>query len=52
MALWDVAALQPILEEAGGVLTDWQGNSTIYSDEAVATGKQLLEQVVAITREG
>lgn len=51
MALWDVAALQPILEEAGGTLTDWQGNPTIYSEEAIATSSQLLDQVVAITRD-
>jgi len=25
MALWDAAALPPILEEAGGTFTDWQG---------------------------
>jgi len=50
MALWDAAALQPILEEAGGVLTDWQGNPTIYSGEAVATNGKLLDQVLAITR--
>jgi len=50
MALWDIAALQPILEEAGGTLTDWQGNPTIYSAEAVATGGKLLDEVLAITR--
>jgi len=26
MALWDAAALLPILEEAGGTFTDWRGN--------------------------
>ena len=50
MALWDATALQPILEEAGGTLTDWQGNPTIYSAEAVATNGQLLAEVLAITR--
>ncbi|MEX0675733.1 MAG: histidinol-phosphatase [Pirellulales bacterium] len=50
MALWDAAALQPILIEAGGTLTDWQGNDTIYSGEAIATNGKLLEEVLAITR--
>ena len=48
MALWDVACLQPILEEAGGTLTDWQGNSTIYSAEAIATNGKVLDEVLGI----
>jgi histidinol phosphatase-like enzyme (inositol monophosphatase family) len=50
MALWDIAALQPILSEAGGTLTDWQGSDTIYSGDAIATNGRLLEEVLAITR--
>ncbi|REK15897.1 MAG: histidinol-phosphatase [Planctomycetota bacterium] len=50
MALWDVAALQPILEEAGGSLTNWHGNPTIYSSEAVATNGRVMEEVLAFTR--
>ncbi len=50
MALWDVAALQPVLEEAGGMLCDWQGNASIYSGEAVATNGRVLEEVLAVTR--
>ena len=34
MALWDAAALPPILEEAGGTFTDWQGNPTITPAKA------------------
>ena len=33
---WDVAALKPIIEEAGGVFTDWMGVPTIYGQGAVA----------------
>ena len=29
MALWDAAALPPILEEAGGTFTDWRGNARL-----------------------
>ncbi len=50
MGLWDIAPLQPILEEAGGTLTDWQGNATIYSAEAVATNGKVLDEVLAVTR--
>jgi histidinol-phosphatase len=37
---WDVAALVPIIEEAGGVLTDWRGKRGMGSD-AVATNAAL-----------
>ncbi len=52
MSLWDIAALQPIIEEAGGTLTDWQGRPTIYAGEAIATNGAVLEEVLAITRGG
>jgi histidinol-phosphatase len=48
MGLWDIAPLQPILEEAGGTLTDWQGTPTIYSAEAIATNGRVLEEVLGI----
>jgi histidinol phosphatase-like enzyme (inositol monophosphatase family) len=50
MAVWDAAALKPILEEAGGTFTDFQGRPTIHSNEGVATNGHLLEEVLAITR--
>ena len=49
MNAWDAAALQPILTEAGGTFTDWQGTPTIYSGEGLATNGHVLEQVLAIT---
>ena len=50
MNLWDNAALQPIIEEAGGTFTDWQGTPTIHSPEAVATNGRVLDEVLAVTR--
>jgi histidinol phosphatase-like enzyme (inositol monophosphatase family) len=50
MNVWDTAALQPILEEAGGTFTDWQGNPTIHAGEAIATNSLVLPQVLTITR--
>ena len=32
-AVWDLAPLLPILEEAGGTFTDWQGRRTIHSGQ-------------------
>jgi len=51
MNVWDAAAIQPILEEAGGTFTDWQGERTIYNGEGLATNGLVLEEVLAVTRE-
>lgn len=51
MNVWDAAALLPILEEAGGAFTDWQGRRTIHSGQGIATNAHLLNEVLAITRE-
>lgn len=40
MSPWDVAALIPVIEEAGGVFTDWQGRRGIGPD-AVASNALL-----------
>jgi histidinol phosphatase-like enzyme (inositol monophosphatase family) len=50
VSLWDIAAVQPVVEEAGGTFTDWQGNRTIHAGEAIGTNKAVLEAVLSITR--
>ena len=47
--VWDAAAVQPIIEEAGGTFTDWQGAQTIHAGEAIATNGRVLKEVLAIT---
>jgi len=42
---WDAAALQPIIEEAGGVFTDWSGASTAFGGSAIATNRVLSNAV-------
>ncbi|GHG75743.1 histidinol-phosphatase [Comamonas sp. JC664] len=42
---WDAAALQPIIEEAGGVFTDWTGRRTAFGGNGIATNAALAEQV-------
>jgi histidinol-phosphatase len=51
MNLWDAAALQPILEEAGGTFTNWQGERTIYDGEGIATNGLVLKEVLEITQD-
>jgi histidinol-phosphatase len=48
MNLWDAAPLQPIIEEAGGHFSDWNGNPTVRAGEAVATNDRLNKEVLAI----
>ncbi len=50
VSVWDVAAMQPILEEAGGTLTDWRGEPTFHHGEGIGTNGRVLDEVLAITR--
>jgi histidinol phosphatase-like enzyme (inositol monophosphatase family) len=50
MAVWDAAALLPILEEAGGTFTDWQGRNTIYTGEGIATNGLILSEVLEMVK--
>jgi len=47
---WDAVALIPVIEEAGGTYTDWEGRRTAYSGNGVATNGWVLDEVLAITR--
>jgi len=46
--VWDLAPLLPILEEAGGKFTDWQGRPTIHGGQGIATNGRAFEEVLAI----
>jgi myo-inositol-1(or 4)-monophosphatase len=48
MKVWDCGPFPPIFAEAGGYFGDWQGNPTIYANEALATTQALLPEVLAI----
>jgi histidinol-phosphatase len=43
-SVWDTAALQPIIEEAGGVFTDRKGRRTHAGGSAIATNAALAAQ--------
>jgi histidinol phosphatase-like enzyme (inositol monophosphatase family) len=42
---WDVAAFAPIIAEAGGTLTDWNGVDTPFGGGALATNETLSRDV-------
>ncbi|WP_196782286.1 histidinol-phosphatase [Bremerella volcania] len=50
MSIWDAAALQPIMEEAGGTFTSWTGESTIYSGDGIGTNGLVLEEILEVCR--
>ena len=45
MNVWDNAALKPIIEEAGGVFTDWSSEPTIYGESAVSSNAKLRDEL-------
>jgi len=50
---WDACALQPVIEEAGGVFTDWRGHRTAFGGDTIATNAALSRVVrVALGAEG
>ncbi|UUO08525.1 histidinol-phosphatase [Blastopirellula sp. J2-11] len=51
LSVWDAAAIQPILEEAGGAFVDWRGEPTVHSGEGIGANPQVLDEVLAICRE-
>jgi fructose-1,6-bisphosphatase/inositol monophosphatase family enzyme len=50
MSAWDIAALIPILREAGGSCTDWLGNETVSGGDGVSVVPALRDQVLSILR--
>ena len=50
MNLWDCAALLPIIEEAGGTFTDWQGARTAHGGNAISTNSVLFNEMMRIVR--
>lgn len=48
LAIWDAAPLAVIMQEAGGVYTDWQGKVDIRSGSALAANSTLHQQALQI----
>jgi histidinol-phosphatase len=50
MNIWDCAALLPIIEEAGGTFTDWDGRRTIAGGNAISTNGLVFDEVMETIR--
>jgi histidinol-phosphatase len=45
---WDVAAIKPLIEEAGGRFSDWSGTPTIHRPDVLISNGKLHDQVLHI----
>jgi histidinol-phosphatase len=45
---WDVAAIKPIVEEAGGTFSDWDGTPSIHKPDVLITNGKLHREVLDI----
>ena len=52
MSPWDAAALMPIVEEAGGVFTDWMGTRTAFGGSTVATNQGVAAESRSLLKTG
>ncbi len=48
--VWDVAALRPIVEEAGGRFSDWDGKPDVHRPDVIASNGRLHDEALAILR--
>src|SRR5438128_2077511 len=51
MNIWDCAPLLPLLEEAGGTFSDWNGTRTIHGGNAISTNGLLFDQVMMLVKQ-
>ena len=47
MSLWDVAPVVPVVREAGGIITQWDGTMTGAPDSAIAATPELHAELLA-----
>ena len=50
MSPWDIAALIPILREAGGSCTSWQGEEDVRGGDGVSAAPGLHDEILSILR--
>jgi histidinol-phosphatase len=49
---WDIAAIIPLVEEAGGTFTDWTGKQDLEQPDALASNGKLHDAVLTVLEEG
>jgi len=49
--VWDVAAIKPIVEEAGGRFSDWDGRPDVHRPDVVVSNGKLHEAALAVLKQ-
>ncbi|TWU00789.1 histidinol-phosphatase [Stieleria varia] len=49
---WDVAAIMPVILEAGGEFTSWKGEKTVRGGDGFGTNGRLHQAVLAMLKDG
>jgi len=52
MNFWDRAALVPIIQGAGGRITDWQGGDPLYGSGVIASGGGFHDELIRLLNPG
>jgi len=47
---WDLAAVQPVVEEAGGKFTSWSGESTVFGGDGVGSNAVVHDEVLSMLK--
>lgn len=47
---WDIAAIKPVIEEAGGCFTNWEGVATTKSRNAIGSNGRIHNRILAMLR--
>jgi histidinol-phosphatase len=45
---WDVAAIKPLIEEAGGRFSDWSGTPSIHRPDVLISNGKLHDEALAL----
>ena len=48
LSRWDIVPIKPVVEEAGGIFTDWQGNPGIDGSSGVSTNSAIAAEIRSI----
>jgi len=51
MSVWDSMSLIPIINGAGGIITDYQGNDPVVGSSIVASNKEIHSEVIKLLNE-
>lgn len=48
---WDISAVMPVIEEAGGRFTDWRGRPSVTSGDAIGAVPGVFDEILEVTKD-